>query len=500
MTREREQPTEPTPTPPATGKEQYAWLELSRATPPKRSPTERLADFLEVYGCYDEATAREQAHRCVQCPEPMCVQACPLETRIPEWLLLTAEGQFLEAAALSRATSNMPEICARICPQDRLCEGACILDGKSDPVAIGAIERFLNEYAFAHGVTDSASVAPNGRRVAVVGSGPGGLACADELAKRGYAVTVFEAQSVPGGLLVNGIPAFKLEKGVVERRIDFLRHRGVVFRTGVWIGKDITLKELQRHFEAVFLACGAQQARPLDIPGADLKGVLQALPFLVEKNSDLPLAMPKTDVAGRRVVVLGGGDTAMDCLRTALRCGAKATVCLYRRDEANMPGSRTEYDNAVEEGAEFQFLTNPIALEGNGDGQVTQVRCVRMQLGAPDATGRRRPLALPNSEFRVLADVVLVAYGFDPTPFPADSDFAQIARHPWGGMVVDEQFMTRLPGVFAGGDLIRGPALVVEAVRDARQAALAIDRYLACRPAGGASPSADAVRAARAQP
>jgi len=465
----------------AANQAQHDWSELSRATPPKRTATERVADFLEIYGSYDEQTAREQARRCVQCAEPLCVSGCPLGNRIPEWMLLTAEGQFLEAAAISRSTSNMPEICSRVCPQERLCEGSCVLQGRAEPVSIGAIERFINEYAFAHGAVDAVPVSPNGMRVAVLGSGPGGLACADELARRGYAVTVFESQPLPGGLLVNGIPAFKLEKSVVARRVDLLKKRGVAFRLGVAVGRDVTLKDLRAGFDAVFLGFGAQQARPLGIPGADLKGIYNALPFIIQKNTDIPLDLPPIEVRGKRVVVLGGGDTAMDCLRTAVRCGAAETKCLYRRDRANMPGSRKEYENSLEEGAQFHFLTNPVRVLGDAADNVTAVRCVRMELGAPDASGRRSPRPVRDSEFDVPAEVVLAAYGFDLVPFPPGSDLAQIQSNEWGGIVVDERQMTSVPGVFAGGDVVRGPSLVVHAVRDARRAALEMHRYLSHR-------------------
>ena len=302
-----------------------------------------------------KTSAREQASRCIQCPEPRCRAGCPLANRIPEWMALTAEGHFLEAAEISNLTSNMPEVCSRICPQERLCEGSCILNGKSEPVSIGALERFINEYAFAHGGIHAVPPLPNGFRAAVIGSGPGGLACADELAKLGYTVTVFEAQLLPGGLLVNGIPAFKLEKTIVGRRMELLQERGVQFRLGVRVGRDLSLSELLAEQDAVFLGFGALQAKALDVPGADLKGVYQGLPFLIQKNVPGALDIPPIDVQGRRVIVLGGGDTAMDCLRTAIRCGAAEAVCLYRRDFANMPGSRKEYQSALEEGARFSF-------------------------------------------------------------------------------------------------------------------------------------------------
>ncbi len=476
------------PKPEAPPNAKYAWRTIARAAPPKRTAAERVGDFREIYSSYDEATVRAQASRCIQCPNPLCMEGCPLANRIPEWLALAAQGQFLEAAAISRTTSNMPEICSRVCPQERLCEGACILNCRAEPVAIGAVERFINEYAFYHGAVELTRAPANGRRVAVIGSGPGGMAAADELAQLGYAVTVFESQQIPGGLLVNGIPAFKLEKSVVERRIQLLEKNGVEFRRGVHVGRDVSLAELRRDFDAVFLGIGAQQAKALDVPGAGLAGVLPSLPFLIQKNVGVsPEDFPPVDVAGARVAVLGGGDTAMDCLRTALRSGARSAVCLYRRDLANMPGSRKEYYNALEEGAQFEFLTNPLELVDDGHGAVSAVRCVRMALGEPDASGRRKPRPVPGSEFLVPADLILVAYGFDPVPFPEGSDFAKIAMTDWGSLIVDRDQMTNVPGVFAGGDSVRGPSLVVHAVRDARKAAQGIHRYLTTHaPAAGA--------------
>ena len=457
-----------------TGQARYAWREVERAEPPKRGAGERITDFHEIYSLFEAETIREQASRCVQCAEPACVSGCPLHNRIPEWLGLAAEGRFLEAAAISRQTSSMPEICPRVCPQERLCENSCVLHGPEEPVCIGAIEKFINEYALARGEGVAATAPPNGHRVAVVGSGPGGLACADRLSQLGYAVTVFESQLLPGGLLLFGIPAFKLEKEIVERRVNILRRQGVEFLTGVVVGKDITLTQLRRDFSAVYLGIGALKARELDVPGADLKGVLQGLPFLAQKNAPVSLGLPPVEVTGKRVVVLGGGDSAMDCLRTAVRCGAAETVCAYRRDLANMPGSRKEYANALEEGARFEFLVNPVAVEGNERGEVTAVRCVRMELGEPDASGRRKPRAVAGSEFILPADIVLVAYGFDPVPFPTESDLSEIELNEWGAIKVDADQKTNLSGVFAGGDVVRGPSLVVHAVRDGRKAAEAI--------------------------
>jgi glutamate synthase (NADPH) small chain len=456
----------------------HNWRYIARETPPKRSASKRVCDFDEIYGLFDETTARAQASRCVNCPDPQCVKSgCPLANRIPEWLALTAEGRFLEAAALSRSTSNMPEICSRVCPQDRLCESACILNARSEPVSIGAVEKFINEYAFAHEELDATVTPPNGFKVAVVGSGPGGMACADELAKLGYAVTILEAQTRPGGLLVNGIPSFKLEKRIVQRRFDLLRRRGVAVRCGVTIGRDIPLSILREKFDAIYLAIGAQKPKELEIPCADLGGVFHALPFLIQKNigtsDDVPI-----DVRGKRVAVLGGGDTAMDCLRTAIRCGAHETICIYRRDLENMPGSRREYLNAVEEGARFMFLTNAGSLSANADGEVCEARCVRMELGEPDAKGRRKPRPIPGSEFNLPIDVVLIAYGFDPVPIFAAGNSDKIEVNKLGGVIVNENQMTSVAGVFAGGDLVRGPDLVVRAVRDSRKAAAGIHKYL----------------------
>lgn len=455
----------------------HNWRHIARELPPKRAVGERICDFDEIYGLFDEATVRAQASRCLNCPNPPCAKICPLGNRIPEWLGLVAEGRFLEAAELSRSTSNMPEICSRVCPQERLCEGACTLNGPSEPVSIGGIEKFINEYAFAHDAVDVEVAPPNGLKIAVVGSGPGGMACADELAKLGYAVTIFEAQNRPGGLLVNGIPSFKLEKRIVERRLDLLRRRGVTFRCSVKVGRDISLSSLRRQFDAVYLAIGAQKPKPLNIPGAELRGVFHALPFLIQKNLG-DGSNQRIEVAGKRVAVLGGGDTAMDCLRTAIRSGAREAICLYRRDFQNMPGSRREYANAVEEGARFLFLTNPIALSGNNNGAVTEARCLRMELGAPDEKGRRKPRPIPGSEFTVPVDVVLVAHGFDAVPIFAAGNSDKIDVNEWGGVIVDANQMTSVPGIFAGGDLVRGPDLVVRAVRDSRKAAAGIHKFL----------------------
>ena len=459
----------------------YAWRELAHKGLPKRSASERVADFLEIYGLYDEATAREQASRCIQCPNPSCVTGCPLCNPIPEWMRLTAEGRFLDAATVLGTATNMAEICARLCPTDRLCEGSCILNGVSEPVSIGAIEQFLAEYAFAHGQADASTPPPNGLRVAVVGSGPGGLACADELARRGYAITVFDSTLVPGGLFVNGTPAFRVERSIVQRRIEILQKRGVTFRLGAKLEENLSFGELRSEFQAVFLGFDSRQARSLNVPGANLQGVIQALPFILQKTTPVPLELPPIEVAGKRVLVVGAGDSAMDCLRTAIRCGAREAVCVYRRDEADMPCNRHEYENAREEGARFVLQAAPVAVLGNEQRQVTGLRLVRTELGLMDFPGPRPFLVQASSEFELPADLIVLALGFDPFPCPHSGDFSDLAVSDWGGIIVDGNQMTSIPGVFAGGDIVRGPSLVLHAVRDGRQAAAQIHNYLSAR-------------------
>jgi glutamate synthase (NADPH/NADH) small chain len=459
----------------------YAWRELARRGLPKRSAPERAADFLEIYGMYDEATAREQASRCIQCPNPNCVNGCPLCNPIPQWMQLTAEGRFLEAAALLGSATNMAEVCARVCPSEHLCEGACLLDSVSDSVPIQALEQFLIEYAFAHGQVDASTAPPNGLKVAVAGSGPGALACAEELARKGYAVTIFDSALLPGGLFVNGTAAFRMDKSIVQRRIDLLRERGVTFQLGVKLWEELPLSRLRENFDAVFLGWDARKARPLQVPGADLKGVVQALPFLLQKNTPLPLDMPHLDVAGKRVAVLGGGDTALDCLRAAIRYGASEAVGIYRRDQADMPCAEREYTNATEEGARFVFCATPVEVLGNPEGAVTRLKLVRTEVGWTEHSGPRPFIVQPGTEFTLETDWVIVAFGFEPLPCPRNDDFSELTFNDWGGLVVDGNQMTNLPGVFAGGDIVGGPNPVLHAVRDARRAAAAIDAYLLAR-------------------
>lgn len=455
---------------PANLNSKHAWRELASRDLPKRSAAERVADFLEIHGLFDEETAREQASRCIQCPNPSCVSGCPLCNPIPQWMQLTAEGRFLEAAAVLGSVTNLAEVCTRLCPSDRLCEGTCILDSVGEPVAIQAIERFLSDYAFEHGLVDAATAPPNGCKVAVVGSGPGGMACADDLARKGCAVTIFDSDLVPGGLLVNGIPAFRLDRSIVHRRVELLQKLGVKFQLGVRLWDEVTLNSLRDEFNAVYLAQDWRTARLLDIPGADAPGVVPALTFLLQKNTAVPLDLPPLDVTGRRVLVIGGGNAAIDCLRTAIRCGAAQAIGLYRRSEAEMPCGRQEYQNAIEEGASFEFHVVPTGVRLEA-GRVAGLRLIRTEPAVPGSPRLETPRTRPGSEFEVEGDWVIPALGFNPLPCLRTGGLELLQTNPWGGLQVDSFQETNLPGVFAGGDLTRGPSTVLEAVRDARRAA-----------------------------
>ncbi len=457
----------------------YAWEAVPRQDLPPRSPVERAADFLEIYGLYDEVTAREQASRCIQCPNPGCVSGCPLCNPIPQWMQLTAEGRFLEAATALESVTSFAEICTRVCPSERLCEDACILGGISEPVAIRALEQFLIDYALAHGQVDTSTAAPNGRKVAVVGAGPGGLACADELARRGYAVTVFDQALAPGGLLLEDIPAFRLARSALERRISLLQKRGVAFRLGVSLWKEITLGDLRSGYDSVFLGFDARRARSLEVPGANLKGVIQAVPFLLQHSLTTAMSSPGFETRGQRVLVLGGGDTALDCLRTALRTGAREAIGVYRRGQEDMPCGRKEYEAAVQEGARFVFAAAPAEIRGDAKGLVRGAKFLRTSLGQAVQAGAPRPFEVqPGQEFELEADLIVLALGFDPQPCPDIDEFRELQTNSWGGLMTDENLMTSMPAVFAGGDLVRGPTTLLYAVRDGRRAAEQIAVYL----------------------
>jgi len=462
------------------GKAKYAWSDIDRAEPPKRPATDRVSDFRQIHLPYDEATARAQASRCIQCPNPRCVEACPLGTPIHELLALIADGQFEEAAELLFITHSIPELASHVCVGGRVCEQACLLAGKSDPVPVRALTRFLLDYGWKHSLAEPAVEHATGQSVAVIGSGIGGLVTADTLSRRGYAVTVFDSRLKPGGRVMNGLPGFRVDKELVERRLESLKRRGIRFQMGVTFGQNVKLSELRREFDAVFLGFGLADAMPLDVPGAELRGVYQSFPY-VSQNA-LPAGQPSVDVRGKRVVVLGGGDTAMDVLRIAIRRGAAAALCIYRRDEASLPADAEEYEDAREEGAQFKFLSRPVAVLGNAAGEVTGVRCIRMETGEPDPTGRRGVKPVAGSEFDMPADVVFVAYGFTVPRLPDSDDFGKLSLDGRGCLQVDANRMTNFPGVFASGSIVRGPASLSDVVRDARKTAAAIDSHLvACR-------------------
>jgi glutamate synthase (NADPH/NADH) small chain len=469
-------------------KAKYAWSDIDRAEPPKRPASDRVADFRQTHLPYDEATAQAQASRCIQCPNPRCVEACPLGTPIHELLGLIADGQFKEAAELMFVTHSIPELASHVCVGGRVCEQACILAAKAEPVPIRALTRFLLDYGWKHGLAEPAIEPDKGQTVAVIGSGIGGLVTADTLSRQGYAVTVFDSRQKPGGRVMNGLPGFRVDKELVERRLELLRRRGIHFRMGVNFGQDVKLSDLRREFDAVFLGFGLADVMSLKVPGANLKGVYQAFPFIIQNTqpacgtaAGTKTGQPIMDVRGKRVVVLGGGDTAMDVLRIAIRLGAASALCVYRRNEASLPADAEEYDDAREEGAKFMFLSQPVAVIGNPAGEVTGIRCVHMEAGEPDDSGRTNVKPITGSEFDTPADVVFVAYGFDVPRLPQTEDFAKLSVDGRGCLVVDANQMTNFPGVFASGSIVRGPAPLSDVVRGARKTAAAMDAWLTAK-------------------
>ena len=462
----------------------FEFLDVPRQDPPKKSVEVRIVEFKEIYGQFDKQSAHVQASRCISCGNPYCEWKCPVHNYIPNWLKLVAEGNIKEAAEMSHRTNSLPEICGRVCPQDRLCEGACTLNDGFGAVTIGSIEKFITEEALKQGWRpDMSQVVATGKRVAIIGAGPAGLGCADVLARNGVQAVVFDRYPEIGGLLTFGIPEFKLEKSVVKTRRQLLEGMGIQFRLNTDVGKDVAFDALLKEYDAVFLGMGTYKYMKGGFPGENLPGVFEALPFLIS-NANRCLGLEKSaadfiDMKGQRVVVLGGGDTAMDCNRTSIRQGAESVTCAYRRDEANMPGSRREVANAKEEGVQFLWNRQPVEVVGKD--KVEGVKVVRTELGAPDARGRRSPQVVAGSEEIIPADRVLIAFGFRPSPAPWFAQF-DIALDEQGRVKAPAQgrfkHQTTNPKIFAGGDMVRGSDLVVTAVFEGREAAAGILDYL----------------------
>ena len=461
------------------------FVKINKQTPNKRSVDQRKKDFNEVYSDYINQKAKEQSSRCSQCGVPFCQVHCPLHNNIPDWLKLTAEGRLEEAYHLSQNTNNMPEVCGRICPQDRLCEGNCVIEQSGHgTVTIGSIEKYINDTAWEKGWIKPIKVKIELKQsIGIVGAGPAGMACAEELRKSGYQVTIYDRYDRPGGLLIYGIPNFKLEKFVVERRTKLLKESGIKFIQNFEVGKEKTLYELKEKHDAILIATGVYKAREIDIPGHNLKNIFPAMEFLTASNrkglgDKVKLFDDGTlNAEGKNVVVIGGGDTAMDCVRTSVRQNAKSVKCLYRRDRENMPGSAREVANAIEEGVEFIWLTSPKKFIG--EKEVTEVEVNKMKLGEPDSSGRRSPIKESGSEYKIPADLVIKSLGFDPENIPKLFNAEELAISKWGTIKIDLKTMqTNLNGVFAAGDIVRGASLVVWAIRDGRDAAVQIEKYL----------------------
>ena len=469
------------------------FVSIDRKTPEKRPAEDRRGDFGEIYRGFEVEQAEEQASRCSQCGIPFCQVHCPLHNNIPDWLMLTAEDRVEEAYELASATNNYPEICGRICPQDRLCEGNCVIEQAGHgTVTIGAVESYITETAFANGWVKPPKPSHEiDQSVGIIGGGPAGMAAAEQLRRKGYAVHIYDRYDRIGGLLVYGIPSFKLEKEIVQRRVDLLEQAGVVMHRNVDVGGDMSFQSLRERHDAVLIATGVYKARNIQVPGIGLGNIVPALDFLVASNrKGLGDAVPRFDDGGlnaldKNIVVLGAGDTAMDCVRTAVRQGAASVTCLYRRDKANMPGSRREVQYAEEEGVQFVMLAQPEAFLG--DDTVTAVRASRIHLGVADASGRQAPEAIEGSSFNVNADLVIKAFGFDPEDMPGLFNVPELGVTRWGTVKINFRTkMTNLDGVFAAGDIVRGASLVVWGIRDGRDAAKSMEQYLRARaPAAG---------------
>jgi glutamate synthase (NADPH/NADH) small chain len=448
-----------------------------------REPALRICDFEEVIIPFTPEQAMFEATRCIECPEPAaCVRACPVHNDVPSAMWHISQGEFLEAAKVYRQTSSMPEICGRVCPHEQLCQASCVQSKHAEPVATGALEAFVADYERKMGAIDLSVPEPNGHKIAVVGAGPSGLSCAEQLAKKGYTVTIFDAQPQPGGLLVYGIPNFKLDKNVVMDRIEDFMKMGIKFVGNTSIGKDKKVDDLfDEGFEAVYIAVGTWVDSTMNVPGEDLPGVYKGTEYLIRNNvctDILPLNMTEENVKGKKVVVVGGGDTASDCLRTAIRMGAEEVTCIYRRTENEMPGSAKDRRLAREEGADYQFLTQPVRFVAGEDGKLAAIECVRMELGEPDESGRRRPVPIEGSEFTLEADLATLAIGYWPDNTIGETT-PGLETHKWGLIVTQsEGGNTTREGVFAGGDAVTGPSLVVLAMVAGRKAAAAIDEYI----------------------
>mgnify|MGYP003385160161 FL=1 len=462
----------------------FQFLELKREDPSKKTLQKRTTSYVEIYEPFEKVEAQEQAHRCLDCGNPYCEWKCPVHNYIPNWLKLATDGNIIEAAELSHQTNTLPEVCGRVCPQDLLCEGACTLNEDFGAVTIGSVEKYITDTALAMGwQPDLSKVSATGKRVAVVGAGPAGLGCADVLARNGVSSVVFDSHPEIGGLLTFGIPEFKLEKSVMFKRRGIFEAMGIEFRLNTEVGKDVTFDSLLEEFDAVFLGMGTYTSMKGGFPGEDMEGVYEALPYLignVNQNQGWPQQKGQfVDTADKKVVVLGGGDTAMDCNRTAIRQAASSVSCVYRRDEANMPGSRREVANAKEEGVNFLFNRQPIEIVG--EGSVSGIKVIETRLGEPDENGRRRPEPIADSEQIIPADIVLIAFGFQPSPASWFTEH-DIAVNSWGGVTAAEEqkykFQTTNNKVFAGGDMVRGSDLVVTAIWEGRQAAEGILDYL----------------------
>lgn len=464
----------------------FQFIDVQRVDPPKKPLKIRKIEFVEIYESFNQSQVQMQADRCLDCGNPYCEWKCPVHNYIPNWLKLANEGRILEAVELSHQTNSLPEVCGRVCPQDRLCEGACTLSDRFGAVTIGNIEKYITDKAFEMGwKPDLSKVVKNGKRVAIIGAGPAGLACADVLVRSGATPVVFDRNPEIGGLLTFGIPSFKLEKEVMQRRREIFTEMGVEFRLGVEVGKDVQFSDLVTEFDAVFLGVGTYTYMKGGFDNETAPGVYDALPYLIA-NANRLLGFEKSpsdyiDFAGKQVVVLGGGDTAMDCVRTAIRQGASRVICAYRRDAENMPGSKREVQNAREEGVEFMFNLQPVGVELNADGQACGIKVVSTELGAPDANGRRSPVVVAGSEQVLAADAVVMAFGFQPSPSPWMAQHG-IGLDSRGRIQAPEQaefaFQTSNPKVFAGGDAVRGSDLVVTAIYEGRKAAEGILDYL----------------------